>query len=356
MKTAYSLQALIDIGKLTNDAVCIFDLAEKQFNYFNKAFTTLLGTSREELAEKSFELIEPLVKNDFEHVTKNLEELQTKGKIQNIEFRLKFEATEKFVAVDAFIPTDTDLVVAMIKDITGAKEHVNYIIEFGARKDALLDMVAHNLSGPLNLTDNLLNAIDQLNKTHEYKKIETHTRMIRETTQQCIKVINSFLEEEHLESEKVFAKKNLFDVIAKIKIVIERLKPFNSDKEFKIVTSTNELMVNADDVKFFQIIHNLLSNAVKFTPSHGSITVQVKNYEYFFELTVADTGIGIPEHLQPYIFHRNTLAARRGLKGEKSIGMGLYIVKKLTEKMQGQVSFKSRENAGATFLVRLPKE
>jgi two-component system sensor histidine kinase VicK len=151
-------------------------------------------------------------------------------------------------------------------------------------------------------------------------------------------------------------KKNLFDVIAKVKIVIERLKPFNRDKEFKIVTNTNELMVNTDDVKFFQIVHNLLSNAVKFTPSHGHITVQIKKYESFFEVSVADTGIGIPEHLQPYIFHKNTLAARVGLKGEKSIGMGLYVVRKLIEKMLGQVSFKSRENAGTTFLVRLPRE
>jgi two-component system sensor histidine kinase VicK len=356
MKTEYSLQALEDIGRMTSDGVCIFDLTNKQFNYFNEAFTALVATSGEELAEKPFDVIEPLVKNDFEHVTKALEDLETNGKLQNIEFRLKFESTEKFVAVDAFIPVDTNLLVAIIKDITAVKEHYNYVIEFGARKDALLDMISHNLSGPLNLTHNLLNAIDELNNSNQYKKIDHHTRLIRETTQQCIQVINSFLEEEHLESEKLYAKKNLFDVIAKIRIVIERLKPFNKDKEFKFVTNTDELIVNTDDVKFFQIIHNLLSNAVKFTPSHGVITVQVRNYESFFEVSVADTGIGIPEHLQPYIYHKNTLAARPGLKGEKSIGMGLYVVKKLTEKMLGQVSFKSRENAGATFLVRLPKE
>jgi two-component system sensor histidine kinase VicK len=152
MNTTHSLEALKDIGTLTNDGVCIFDLSSKQFNYFNIVFASLVETSREDLIEKPIEVLEPLVKNDIEHVTKNLHDLETKRKIQNIEFRLKFKSTEKFVAVDAFIPAETNLLVAMIKDVTTIKQHLDYVIEFGARKDALLDMIAHNLSGPLNLT------------------------------------------------------------------------------------------------------------------------------------------------------------------------------------------------------------
>jgi two-component system sensor histidine kinase VicK len=141
-----------------------------------------------------------------------------------------------------------------------------------------------------------------------------------------------------------------------VKIIVERLRPFHADKQFRIISVSDELMVRADDVKFFQIVHNLLSNAVKFTPAKGKITVRIKDDEQFFEVSVADTGIGIPEHLQPYLFQRDTRAAREGLKGEKSIGMGLYIIKKLVDIMKGEISFESEENKGSTFIVRFPKE
>ena len=356
MKQQYSTKAIKDIGKLSTDGVCIFDLSSQKFSYVNDAFLRIFKTSKEEIDANSFELIDRLIVNDRKYVNNHLSDIKSKGRISNIEFRLKFRSTEKFIRVDAFVVDDCNLLIAMIRDVSASKEHLNYIVDFGARKDALLDMVAHNLSGPLNLTTNLLNAIDQSSKSQQYKKIDTHSRLIRESTQQCIEIINSFLKEEHSESERVVVRNNLFDVHAKVKIVVDRLKPFNNDKEFKIVSSQREVIVSADDVKIFQIIHNLLSNAVKFTPSNGTITVTINNYEYFFELNVADNGIGIPEHLHPYIFQRNTPASREGLKGEKSVGMGLYIVKKLTDLMHGSISFESAENVGSTFLVRLPKE
>ena len=356
VKKQYSVEAIKEIGKMTGDGICLYDLINRKFSYFNNGFIKIFETSKEEIAADSFRIIERLVKHDRDYVDKHLTVIRNKGKIQNIEFRLKFESTEKYVSVDAFLLNDSNLLLAMIKEVSTAKQHLNYVVEFGARKDALLDMVAHNLSGPLNLTTNLLNVIDQMNKSHQYKKIDNHSRLIRESTHQCIEIINSFLKEEHSESQRVLVKNNLFDVYSKVKIVVERMRDFNKDKQIRIISKTKELMVSADDVKFFQIVHNLLSNAVKFTPSKGKITVAINDYEHFFEVSVHDTGIGIPEHLQPYVFQRNTPASREGLKGEKSIGMGLYIVKKLAEMMHGKISFKSEENVGSTFLLRLPKE
>jgi len=281
-----------------------------------------------------------------------LQQLNDDSQLHSIELRLR---NSRIISCDAYLLREQHLAILIAKDISNSKQFLNYIIEFGARKDALLDMLAHNLSGPLNLTNNLLNLVDQINNTQQYKTINSQTRLIRENTQQCIEIINSLLMEEHLASAKVFVESNRFDVVAKSRIVIERIKPFNADKEISLYPDADQIFISLDDVKYFQVVHNLISNAVKYTPPAGKVSVEIIEMEDRVVITVADNGIGIPEHLQPYVFQRNTPAARQGLKGERSIGMGLYIVKKLVELMKGELTFESNENAGTKFVVWLPK-
>lgn len=281
-----------------------------------------------------------------------MQQLNDDSQLHSIELRLR---NSRIISCDAYLLREQHLAILIAKDISNSKQFLNYIIEFGARKDALLDMLAHNLSGPLNLTNNLLNLVDQINNTQQYKTINSQTRLIRENTQQCIEIINSLLMEEHLASAKVFVESNRFDVVAKSRIVIERIKPFNADKEISLYPDADQIFISLDDVKYFQVVHNLISNAVKYTPPAGKVSVEIIEMEDRVVITVADNGIGIPEHLQPYVFQRNTPAARQGLKGERSIGMGLYIVKKLVELMKGELTFESNENAGTKFVVWLPK-
>lgn len=352
----YSIKAIKGIGKMSSDGVCVYDFGSQTFSYCNTGFVKIFNTSKEDILANSYNAIKPLINDEEEYVNNLLFEIKNKGKIQNVELRLNLKSIEKFVSIDAFLLGNKELLVAIIKDISSAKQHLNYIVEFGARKDALVDMVAHNLSGPLNLTTNLLNAVDQLNRSQQNRKADKYTRLIRESTQQCIEIINSFLDEEHSESARIFVKETRFDLVSKVKIVVDRVKQFYRDKDLEIIADKNEIMVTADDVKLFQIVHNLVSNAVKFTPANGKISVVLTDDMDFFEVRITDTGIGIPEHLQPFIFQRNTPASRDGLKGEKSIGMGLYIVKKLAAMMGGNIAFESKDNHGSTFIVRVPKE
>jgi two-component system sensor histidine kinase VicK len=85
------------------------------------------------------------------------------------------------------------------------------------------------------------------------------------------------------------------------------------------------------------------------------VKVKLEETEDYFTLIVEDDGIGIPRHLQPLIFHKYTPAGRTGLQGEKSLGVGLSIVKTLVELMKGTIRFESEENKGTTFFVTFPK-
>jgi two-component system sensor histidine kinase VicK len=271
--------------------------------------------------------------------------------LSNIELRL---CDNRYVAVDAYIFSDHQLML-IVRDVTKLKEFLNYVSDFGARKDAILDMVSHNLSGPLHMTNNLLNALDQTTEKQQYDTIAQHSQLIRQNTQHCIEIINSFLKEEHLASARIFVESVRFDVVQKINVVIERISAFDKEKQIVLESAQDSLFVTLDDVKFFQVVHNVLSNAVKFTPAGGVVRVVVDSSDDTFTVSVEDNGVGIPEHLQPHIFERNTAASRPGLKGERSIGMGLYIVKELVILMGGSVALSSKENVGTSVVMTLPK-
>jgi two-component system, OmpR family, sensor histidine kinase VicK len=351
----YATRAIKDIGKLSDDGVFVYNLFQEKLSYCNKSLIKILDVSRNDIADKSFLVLKEHLKDDDDFLRSRLDELVTKSKIMNIEFRLNAKG-EKFVSCDAYFIKEKRVIIGFVKDVTHSKKHIDYITEFGARKDAILDMVSRNLSEPLNLTNNLLNMLDQLTVGQPQRKVGNYTRLIRENTQQCIEIINSFMREEHLASKNVFVKPTRFDVIFRIQILIARIKEFSPDQNIKLISDLKELYVSGDDVKFFQVIHNLLTNAVKFTPAKGTITIEVWEKEETYMVSVTDNGIGIPDYLQPYVFNKNTPAGRSGLKGEKSIGMGLYVVKKLVDLMKGYVSFSSEENKGTSFLMELPKD
>ena len=99
---------------------------------------------------------------------------------------------------------------------------------------------------------------------------------------------------------------------------------------------------------------NLLDNAVKYTPSGGTVTVEVKNYELFSAIRVTDTGPGISEAEQAKIFGRFYRAS--GAWQTEGVGIGLYLTRQIAEKQGGYVKVESMHGMGSTFLLYIPRE
>lgn len=99
---------------------------------------------------------------------------------------------------------------------------------------------------------------------------------------------------------------------------------------------------------------NLLDNAVKYTPSGGTVTVEVKNYELFSAIRVTDTGPGISEAEQAKIFGRFYRAS--GAWQTEGVGIGLYLTRQIAEKQGGYVKVESMPGMGSTFLLYIPRE
>lgn len=115
-----------------------------------------------------------------------------------------------------------------------------------------------------------------------------------------------------------------------------------------------EIKAHIHTGKLQRVVDNLLNNALKFTPDGGDITLGMRPHRGGVRISVADTGIGIPQEMLPNIFDRFTTARRKGLHHEPSTGLGLHICKQLVQQHGGNIYVSSQENKGTVFNIDLP--
>lgn len=350
-----SYQDIRRIGKLSNDGIFVFDVKQRSFVYFNASLAKILEISKKVLQDEPALLLDAMPEEDRDYVMTRIALLEEKQLVEDVQMRWIQNNVEKFLTCNCYLTADKSAVVGFVRDVSKLRQHEDYLINFGARKDAILDTVSQQLSTPLNLSKFTADLIEKAVQEQKFQRISSHVALIREVTDECISVINNLMHQEHMESPAIYTKTNRFDMHAKTLVVLNKLKELNPDRKFTFKSPVSHLFMTGDEVKFSQVVHNILSNAIKFTPQNGEISVVIKDYKKTVEMIIEDNGIGIPDNLQPYIFDRHTRAARKGLNGERSIGIGLHISKKLVELQRGKISFESKENKGSRFVIEFPK-
>jgi two-component system, OmpR family, sensor histidine kinase VicK len=351
------IEAIKTFAGISSDGVLIFNLKTRKIDYVNQSLVDIFDISHDSFTHQAEFFMSHIVENDMKHLSNQYETLLKDGKVEDVEFGTKsHDGSLRNVSATCYVIENHKYILGFFKDITTIREHENYIINYGAKKNTLLDMVTHNLSGPLAISRNLLESLEKVVHVNDLTNINAHIQLVKENTRHCIDIVNEFLEEEHIVSSTISVKRNRFELFLKLNTILERFKKSYPDFKFLVTSNVETLNVSLDDVKFLQTINNLISNALKWSPTKSQIEIRVEEKEETFSISVIDTGIGVPEHLQRFLFDKNSRASREGLRGEKSIGMGLYIVKKLVALMDGELSYSSAEGQGSTFTVEFPKE
>lgn len=114
------------------------------------------------------------------------------------------------------------------------------------------------------------------------------------------------------------------------------------------------IVVKATTEEMDRVFNNLVSNAVKYTPENGTVIVTVRLAEGKAQVTVADTGIGIPEDALPHLFEEFYRAPNAKAQVKEGTGLGLVITKEIVTRYGGYIHVQSMENKGTTFVVTLP--
>ena len=112
--------------------------------------------------------------------------------------------------------------------------------------------------------------------------------------------------------------------------------------------------MKADALRIKEVLTNLVDNAIKYTPEGGTISCTARAHKDMIEISVRDSGLGIPEEAKPHIFERFYRVPRKGEHIEGT-GLGLFITKHLIEAMGGSIRFESEIGKGTTFTFIVPR-
>lgn len=325
--------------------------------FANSIASHLLGVNTGDQLEKLGALLDSVEGTDREYVKNKYLLSLTQPATTNVEFRL-IDSTGHpiWLRCDAYMVEKNRFIYLVVHDFTKGKEHEDYLVEYGAKKNTLLDTLVHQLNGSLMLMNNLALAAGGLKVNSSQPALDQFVSVIHNTSNHCIDIIDDLLKKEHTESPGIHVKFTRLDVVKLVNYIFVEMKKVDSTRSLIFETTSHSISVNTDNVKLLQVINNLASNALKFTRAHDEIRISLHETPHSVVISVADTGIGIPASLQPFLFEKHGPARRTGLNGERSIGLGLSICKHLTELLAGRIWFESKEGVGTRFFVEISKE
>lgn len=226
-------------------------------------------------------------------------------------------------------------------------------------KGKLLIIAAHDLRNPLASTLYFFEYMEELianNSEWENPDISEAFYLAKNSLCHMRDLVEKILDVHFSEKFIENIKFDLVDPLPAIRQVMAINQPAAKRKSIEINLHFDEnLMLHTKTHLLKELMDNLLSNAIKFTQHGGQVDVSMrKNKNNVFQFSVKDNGPGIPESEVEHLFEPFTKITTTPTGGESSSGLGLSIVKRLTEAQQGSVTFRNRSNGGSEFMVELP--
>ncbi len=229
--------------------------------------------------------------------------------------------------------------------------------ELDETKSRFFANLSHEFRTPLMLIKGPLEQL--MNDESNIKNIDRY-KLIHRNTENLQLLIDQLLELTQLETASIPLKAKLENLSNQIRGLAYSFKSFADKKNINLAFKSVEDSVIAwiDSDKLEKIINNLLSNALKFTPEGGSVTVELvkKNIDgkKYAEITISDTGIGIPKQKIDKIFDRFYQVDDSIQRAYGGSGIGLALVKELIDLHRWEISVSSETNKGTEFVLLIP--
>jgi PAS domain S-box-containing protein len=388
-----SQQFIQKIADTTPGIVYVYDVTEQRCVYINRGIIDVLGYTADQISEMGSTVLKQLMHpDDLQRVPEHFQQFDplAEGKTLEFEYRMhdirgnwhwlwSQEAVFKRnasgtiqqilgIAIDVTerkqAEADRDRLLEREKAARAEAEAAN------RAKDEFVAMVTHDLRAPLNAIQGWAQLLrsGKLNEAARIQALET----IERSTRNQARLIEDLLDISRMIQGRLELEPGWVDLTAVVKAAIAAAFPAANTKQIAIaaVLDNSDLTLRGDASRLQQVLGNLLSNAIKFTPEGGRVDVRLAklgNRELgvgsretdgrmggsYAQITVTDTGCGIPPELLPHVFDRYRQA--QGLARQGGLGLGLAIARHIVELHGGTIQASSPgEDQGATFTIQLP--
>ncbi len=243
----------------------------------------------------------------------------------------------------------------MALDVTARKRAEEEALLADRRKSEFLSVLSHELRNPLAALHNSIEVLEKVGST-EMPARRAHG-MIRRQIEHLSRLVDDLLDLTRISRGKVVLQSKRFDLRNLVTRVTDDFRSLLADSglSLHVILEGGSSCIDGDATRIAQVLGNLLFNASKFTPRGGTVTVKLSSHDGRAELTIQDTGVGmepgtIASMFEPFVQAERTLARSKG-----GLGLGLPLVKYLTELHCGTVEARSDgPGHGSEFVVRLP--
>jgi signal transduction histidine kinase len=238
--------------------------------------------------------------------------------------------------------------ILSLRDVTERRRRDERRLDF-------YSIIAHDLRTPLNT----LTLRTQLMLAGRHgplgSGVESDLRKFDLNLKSLVEMINDFLDLARLDNRAYEVQKDEIDVARLLNEAFEELRPQLEARKLEWKNeATSPAVIVADARRLQQVVNNLIGNAVKFTPEAGTITTRIEPRLHELEVSVIDTGRGIPEERLATLFDRYTRVTDKADK-TPGTGLGLMIVREIVEAHGGSVGVESKPGVGSRFWFRIPK-
>lgn len=282
--------------------------------------------------------------------------------LQALQHGESYAATDLYVKRDA-TPVDVEIHAApmVIDGVVGggviACQNITERLRQERLKDEFLGFASHELRSPLTSVNGfarwLLRRALETPDTFGEEAVDA-IETIESEARRMSGIVEAFLDLTRIQSGRLVIEPSYTDLCALLRDEVASLRSRFAEVEVRLEGPDEPLMAWTDVERLRQVITNLLDNAAKYGGDGGPIEVRLAQEGQVATIAVRDQGPGIRLEDQPHVFDRFFRSHTRQVSDKKGLGVGLYVVKRIVERLGGDIGFVSKPGDGTEFTVRLP--
>ena len=257
-------------------------------------------------------------------------------------------------ALEEKVDVRTSQLQQAMEQIEASRDELTFALskekELGDMKSRFVSMASHEFRTPLSTILSSASLLAKYTESSEQDKRNKHILRIKNSVNNLTDILNEFLSIGRIEDGKIEVRNTVFNVKEYLQNLCTEMQA-NAKPMQKIVFSHHgEEWITLDPTLLRNIIFNLLSNAIKFSNEDGVIRLNAEAKPDLFSFTVTDNGIGISKEDQVHLFERFFRASN--VTNIQGTGLGLHIVSKYVELLDGRIQFTSELEKGTSFTIQ----